>query len=162
MIRRESEIINDLLRLTKKSTSKIHPVGCVIVDNVYGNCLSMAVNSIPGEPLDSVDKNIVDVNRYMTSDILIEDENNNTKLEVVHAEIQALTKLLLHHKELIYHDMKNLYLYTTVAPCRHCARMIGYLGLGRVYYLKSYKDDKGLKVLQYYNVEVRKIMLDRQ
>lgn len=158
----EKKIIKDLLLLTKKSTSKIHPVGCIVVDSIYNNYLSMSVNSIPGEPLDSVDKNIIDVNKYITSDILIEDENNNTKSEVVHAEIQALTKLLSHHKNLTYHDMKNLHLYTTVAPCRHCARMIGYLGLGRVYYLKSYKDDKGLKVLQYYNVEVRKIILDKQ
>lgn len=162
MIKRESEIISDLLRLTKKSTSKIHPVGCIVVDNVYGNYLSMSVNSIPGEPLDSVDKNIVDINKYITSDIFIEDENNNTKLEVLHAEVQALTKLLIHHKELTHYDMKNLYMYTTVAPCRHCARMIGYLGIGRVCYIKPYKDNKGLKVLQYYNVEIRQIMLDKQ
>lgn len=162
MDKREKQIISDLLRLTKKSTSKIHPVGCILVNDIYNNYLAMAVNSIPGEPLDNIDKNIVDVNKYMTSDVVIEDENNNTKIETVHAEVQAIGKLLLHHKDLSVHDIKNITLYTTVAPCRHCARLIGYVGIGKVRYLKSYKDDKGLRVLQYYNVDVKKIVIDKQ
>lgn len=156
-MRKELDIVNDLLLLTKKSTSKIHPVGCIAVNDITSEYLAMAVNSIPGEPLDSIDTNIVDVNKYITSDFPIEDDNSNTKIEVVHAEIQVIGKLVLHHKDLTHHDMKHITLYTTVAPCRHCARTIGYLGIGKVKYLKPYKNKFGLMVLDYYNVETKQI-----
>ena len=67
-----------------------------------------------------------------------EDENNKTKLEVLHAEANALTKLASSHE-----SGKNATLLCTHAPCMDCAKLIYQSGIAEVYYKVEYNAAKG-------------------
>jgi len=48
-------------------------------------------------------------------------------------------------------------MYTTMAPCFNCAKLIINAGIVRVYYLEPYRLDDGLKALVHSDVGVQKI-----
>ena len=81
-----------------------------------------------------------------------EDENNKTKLEVLHAEANALTKLASSHE-----SGKNATLLCTHAPCMDCAKLIYQSGIATVYYKNEYRSTQGLDFLNRSGVEVVKV-----
>jgi dCMP deaminase len=98
------------------SKSKRLKVGAVIVKN--NAIISTGYNGLPSgyEP-----------------DVL-EDDNDVTKPEVIHAELNAL----LHcSKQGI--SCQDATLYVTHSPCRHCAALIAQAGIKEVYYLEEYR-----------------------
>jgi len=74
-----------------------------------------------------------------------------TKPEVLHAESNAITKLA---KSTQSSDKATM--YTTIAPCVECSKLIIQCGIERVVYKEFYRDNDGIKLLKKANIEVIK------
>jgi len=77
-----------------------------------------------------------------------------TKRSVLHAEENAM--LYAARTGIPLNDST---IYTTVAPCERCARMIIMCGINDVVYLEDFKNTLGLELLKKHNVEVTKLKL---
>lgn len=86
--------------------------------------------------------------RGFTPDVL-EDENNVTLPNVIHAELNCILNAAYHGI-----STKDTTLVITHSPCRHCAALIAQAGITQVYYIDQYRDDTGIKELEKYNVQV--------
>lgn len=80
---------------------------------------------------------------------MCEDENNKTKPYVLHAEANAITKLAKSHNSSV-----GATLYVTHSPCIECAKLIIQSGISRVVYMKQYRSNDGIKLLQRANIKV--------
>jgi dCMP deaminase len=78
-----------------------------------------------------------------------EDESNNTKPYVLHAEANAITKVAKSNN-----SSENATLYITTAPCLECAKLIIQSGMKRVVYSEKYRIDDGIRLLERANIEV--------
>lgn len=81
-----------------------------------------------------------------------EDENGNTKQHVLHAEQNALMKLVR-----TTGNSDGSTMFVTLSPCSTCAVLIKQAGIKTVYYQEEYRDVSGIKVLQDMDVEVIKL-----
>lgn len=79
-----------------------------------------------------------------------EDENGETKWEVLHAEANAILKVASSTQ-----SCKNATLYITLSPCTQCSKLIHQAGIKRVIYAKVYKDASGLDFLEKAGVEIK-------
>lgn len=84
-----------------------------------------------------------------------EDLNNKTKWYVIHAEADAILKLT---KSNISSNDSTL--YTTLSPCRDCAKLILESNISRVYYIEEYKDKTGIIFLNNNSVACHQIHLN--
>lgn len=84
-----------------------------------------------------------------------EDEQENTKREVLHAEANAITKLAKSNNSSV-----GSTLYVTVSPCVECAKLIIQSGICRVVYLDKYRLTEGLDLLTRANVAHQQISLN--
>jgi dCMP deaminase len=75
------------------------------------------------------------------------EEDNVTKPEVVHGEINAI--LFAAKYGVATNDCD---LYVTHAPCVECAKAIVQSGIKRVYFGQAYRSDLGLKLLEKANI----------
>ena len=75
-----------------------------------------------------------------------------TKLEVLHAESNAIAKLAKSSNSGLGAD-----LFVTHSPCLECAKLIYQSGIGRVWYGENYRDDSGIKFLEKSGVEVIRV-----
>ena len=75
-----------------------------------------------------------------------------TKLEVLHAEANAITKLARSSE-----SGDGASIFVTHAPCIDCAKLIYQSGIATVYYKNDYRSTQGLDFLSKSNVEVIKI-----
>lgn len=126
----------DLALITASmSKSQRLKVGAVIVKN--NTIISSGYNGLPSK---------------YEPDIL-EDDNGNTKDEVIHAELNA-----------ILHCAKNgtscndATLYVTHSPCKSCAALIIQSGIKQIYYLNEYRISS-MKIFNVCNVKVDKLTL---
>lgn len=71
-----------------------------------------------------------------------EDEHFKTKPEVIHAEQNALDKLLIQGT-----SPQGSLLFVTWSPCFPCCKKMINLGIKHIYYAEPYKDLSGLDVL---------------
>jgi dCMP deaminase len=71
------------------------------------------------------------------------DEFGQTHPWVIHAEQNAIAKCA--NKGV---SCKDATMYITLAPCRHCARLILQAGISRVVFKKSFSDKEGLLLLE--------------
>jgi dCMP deaminase len=71
-----------------------------------------------------------------------EDENGNTYWYVLHAETNALSKLLKTGISSV-----DSTLYVTLSPCRECCKLIIQSGIKRVCYSEAYRDTSGIDFL---------------
>jgi len=78
-----------------------------------------------------------------------EDENNQTKPYVLHAEANAITKVAKSNN-----SSENATLYVTASPCLECAKLIIQSGIKRVVYIEKYRIDDGIRLLERAGVEV--------
>ncbi len=74
-----------------------------------------------------------------------EDENNETKPYVLHAEANAITKVACSHNSSLGATM-----YVTTSPCIECAKLI----IKRVVYNQKYRRTDGASLLERAGVEV--------
>ncbi|WP_340067176.1 dCMP deaminase family protein [Ascidiimonas aurantiaca] len=78
-----------------------------------------------------------------------EDEDDQTKWYVLHAEANAILKVASSTQSCL-----GATLYITLSPCRECSKLVHQAGIQRVVYLNSYKDDSGLQFLAKAGVEL--------
>lgn len=78
-----------------------------------------------------------------------EDENNETKAYVLHAEANAITKVACSHNSSLGATM-----YVTTSPCIECAKLIIQAGIKRVVYNQKYRRTDGASLLERAEVEV--------
>ncbi len=80
---------------------------------------------------------------------ICEDENNNTKPYVLHAEANAITKVAKSGN-----SSDGATLYITSSPCLECAKLIIQSGIRRIVFNEKYRLDDGLKLLERANIEI--------
>ena len=85
---------------------------------------------------------------------ICEDENNNTKPYVLHAEANAITKVAKSNN-----SSENATLYITSSPCLECSKLIIQAGIKRVVFSEKYQFDDGLKLLERAKIEIVQIKL---
>ena len=79
-----------------------------------------------------------------------EDENGETKWEVLHAEANAILKVASSTQ-----SSEGSTLYITMSPCQQCSKLIHQAGIKRVVYSKRYKDASGINFLKKAGVETQ-------
>ena len=77
-----------------------------------------------------------------------EDENNNTKPYVLHAEANAITKVAKSGN-----SSNGATLYVTSSPCLECSKLIIQAGIKRVVFTESYRLEDGINLLKRANIE---------
>lgn len=120
---------------SKASYAKRKQVGCIIVkdrtiisDGINGN-ISMFPN-------------------------VCEDENGNTHEYTLHAESNALTKLMKSTQ-----SSREATMYVTLSPCLECAKLIIQAEISRVVYIEEYRNTKGIELLNAAGIKVEQINL---
>ena len=78
-----------------------------------------------------------------------EDENGATKIYVLHAEANAITKIACSNN-----NSKGATMYVTASPCIECAKLIIQAGIKRVVYSEEYRLTEGVELLQRANIEI--------
>ena len=86
-----------------------------------------------------------------------EDENNETKPYVLHAEANAITKVACSHNSSLGATM-----YVTTSPCIECAKLIIQAGIKRVVYNEKYRRSDGYLLLEKAGIEVIYIEMDKE
>ena len=77
-----------------------------------------------------------------------EDDQNNTKWYVLHAEANAILKVARSTQ-----SCENATLYLTLSPCKDCAKLIVQAGIKRVLYISEYRDTQGIDFLKKIGIE---------
>jgi dCMP deaminase len=80
---------------------------------------------------------------------ICEDEFNNTKAYVLHAEANAITKVARSHN-----SSDGATLYVTASPCIECAKLIIQAGIVRVVFGELYRMQEGLELLRRAGIDV--------
>lgn len=80
---------------------------------------------------------------------ICEDENNKTKPEVIHSEMNCINKLAKSNE-----SGENSIMFVTHSPCMDCAKSIYGAGIKEVYYKNSYRDDSGIDFLSKCGINV--------
>ncbi|GAB1415602.1 dCMP deaminase family protein [Paludibacter sp.] len=78
-----------------------------------------------------------------------EDENNNSKAYVLHAEANAISKIARSHN-----SSDGATLYVTASPCIECAKLVIQAGIKRVVYGEEYRIMDGVDLLKRAGIEV--------
>ena len=78
-----------------------------------------------------------------------EDENNDTKWHVLHAEANAILKIASSTQ-----SCRDATLYITLSPCKQCSKLIHQAGFKRLVYAEKYKDISGLDFLEKTEIEL--------
>lgn len=81
-----------------------------------------------------------------------EDENNNTKPYVLHAEANAITKVAKSGN-----SSDGATLYVTSSPCLECSKLIIQAGIKRVVFTESYRLDDGINLLKRAGIEIKQV-----
>ena len=81
-----------------------------------------------------------------------EDENNQTKQYVLHAEANAITKVAKSGN-----SSEGATLYVTTSPCMECSKLIIQAGIKRVVFAERYRVQEGLELLKEVGVVVEQI-----
>jgi dCMP deaminase len=108
-------------------------VGCVVVKN--DRIISIGYNGMPAGWTNNC-----------------EDEDGNSKKEVLHAEANAITKIARGND-----SAEDATLFCTASPCINCAKLIYQSGISVVYYRDKYKTDEGIQFLLRSGVQVSKV-----
>lgn len=80
-----------------------------------------------------------------------ENEDGQTKPEVLHAETNAIAKIAKGSE-----SAEGATLFCTHAPCIDCAKLIYQSGIETVYYKNDYRSDQGIQFLKMSGVHVSK------
>jgi dCMP deaminase len=83
---------------------------------------------------------------------ICEDENNQTKPYVLHAEANAITKIAKSNN-----SSDEATLYVTSSPCLECSKLIIQAGIKRVVFTENYRLEDGINLLKRANIEVVQI-----
>lgn len=121
-------------------------VGCVIVKN--DTIIGIGYNGMPSG-WDNVCEEVDTPSMpYLQGDGSI----LRTKKEVIHAEINAISKVARSTN-----SSDGAYMFITHAPCIECAKSLFQSGIKKVFYRNTYRSDDGLKFLEKCGVEIEKV-----
>ena len=81
-----------------------------------------------------------------------EDENNQTKSYVLHAEANAITKVAKSGNNSL-----GATLYVTSSPCIECSKLIIQAGIKRVVFTENYRIEDGINLLKRANIEIEQV-----
>ena len=81
-----------------------------------------------------------------------EDENDNTKPYVLHAEANAITKVAKSGN-----SSDGATLYVTSSPCLECSKLIIQAGIKRVVFTESYRLEDGINLLKRADIEITQV-----
>ena len=81
-----------------------------------------------------------------------EDENNQTKSYVLHAEANAITKVAKSGNSSL-----GATLYVTSSPCLECSKLIIQAGIKRVVFSENYRLEDGINLLKRASIEVEQV-----
>lgn len=84
-----------------------------------------------------------------------EDENNQTKPYVLHAEANAITKVAKSGN-----SSDGATMYVTSSPCLECAKLIIQAGIKRVVFTENYRTEDGINLLKRAGIEVKNVEID--
>jgi dCMP deaminase len=84
-----------------------------------------------------------------------EDENNQTKPYVLHAEANAITKVAKSGN-----SSDGATMYVTSSPCLECAKLIIQAGIKRVVYTENYRSEDGINLLKRAGIEIKNVEID--
>ena len=76
-------------------------------------------------------------------DNICETQNNVTRPEVVHAEMNAIAKVAKHSE-----SCDDASIFITHSPCVECAKLILQSGISSVYYSHDYRSTDGIDLLK--------------
>ena len=79
---------------------------------------------------------------------ICEDEDNNTKSYVLHAEANAITKVARSNN-----SSEGATLYVTTSPCIECAKLIIQSGIKRLVFSELYRMKDGIELLERSGIE---------
>lgn len=85
-----------------------------------------------------------------------EDDNDQTKWYVLHAEANAILKVARSTQ-----SCEGATLYLTLSPCKECSKLIHQSGIKRVVYLHAYSDISGLHFLEKAGVEIKSLQYEQ-
>lgn len=120
---------------SKNSYAKRKQVGCLIVKN----------NSIIADGYNGTPSGMPNI---------CEDEENKTHWYVLHAEANALSKVMKSNQ-----NSEGATMYVTLAPCQNCSKLILQSGIKRLVYLEFYGDYSGIDFLKENGVIVEMLNL---
>lgn len=83
---------------------------------------------------------------------ICEDEDNQTKPYVLHAEANAITKVAKSGN-----SSDGATLYVTSSPCLECSKLIIQAGIKRVVFTESYRLEDGINLLKRANIEIKQV-----
>ena len=118
-------------RISEMSYAKRAQVGCVIVKG--DRIISMGWNGMPSD----MENECEDYSFDETNTLRM-----ITRKEVLHAEANAILKLAKYGS-----SADGATLYTTMAPCFDCAKMIFQSGIAMLVYSEAYRDSEPLHFL---------------
>ncbi len=81
-----------------------------------------------------------------------EDENNKTKPEVIHAEMNMVAKLAKSDG-----GGKDSVVFITHAPCLNCSLLLYQSGISKVIYKHEYRNNDGIEFLKQCSVQLEKM-----
>jgi dCMP deaminase len=87
---------------------------------------------------------------------ICENENNQTKPYLLHAEANAITKVAKSNN-----SSDGSTLYVTSSPCIECAKLIIQAGIKRVVFTENYRIEDGIKLLKRANIEVEQVEFEK-
>ena len=88
---------------------------------------------------------------------ICEDEHQETKWYVLHAEANAILKVASSTQ-----SCKDATLYITMSPCKECSKLIHQSGIKRLVYINGYKDNSGIKFLEKAGVKITQIDINEE
>ena len=128
---------------SKISTANRLKVGCVIVKN--DTIIGIGYNGTPS----GWDNTCEDV--FRTGNDNYGKYDTKTKPEVIHAEINAISKVARSTN-----SSEDAFMFITHAPCMECSKALFQSGIKKVFYREEYRDLSGIDFLQKCGVEVEK------
>jgi len=130
LVKLYSNIMEDVAQMSKCSRKK---VGALLVSEDGDNIIGYGWNGRPSGA---------------KGDDCCEDEHNVTKPDVIHAELNTITKIARRGG-----CTNNSTLFVSLSPCNNCALLIVQSGIKRVFYKEEYRDTTGLDILRASGVE---------
>jgi dCMP deaminase len=76
-------------------------------------------------------------------------DNSMSRCPCLHAEENAIA--------LVDGRMPGKIMFVTMTPCLHCSQLIVNANIGKVFYLKDYRNTEGIELLKTCRVDVRKV-----
>ncbi len=141
----QSAYMDTAERFASLSTAVRLQVGSIVVKD--NRIISIGYNGMPAG-WDNTCEDIIDDEVSFDTDSY----KLKTKIEVIHAEANAIAKLAKSNE-----SGNNSTMYITHAPCIECAKLIYTSGISTVYYKHKYRDENGVHFLQKCNIKVEQL-----